>query len=445
MQSAQTRLHPLNERAPADGAYVLYWMDRAQRAHLNHALDRAVEEANNLGLPVLAIARIGGEEPPLTQRQAKFVAEGLADVRKALKERDIGFLCLPASDEAGFQALLDRAAVAVADFGYLRHHRARRAWLGEHAPGRAVAVETDALVPVEQVGDRAEYDADAIRPKIAEQLGLFVKNETARTPVKAMREPKLPKGIDCADWAALAKPAGATGAKPVDWIRGGRTAALSRLQHFIARGLEAGETIVADPREDAVAYVSAYLRFGQISPIEVALKAREAAGEAGAFIEELLVRRELAANWCHFGNDYDRFDALPDWAKATLGAHAGDPRTPCYTAEALEAAETEDEVWNAAMRRMQATGFLPGALRIYWAKRILAWAPDPEHALATALDLNNRTLLDGGDHTAFAQVLSAFGLHDRPFPETRVFGTVRPMTRRGLERRIDVGRFLAAA
>jgi deoxyribodipyrimidine photo-lyase len=444
MQSAHPRLHQLNERAPAEAGYVLYWMDRAQRAHLNHALDYAVEEANALDLPVFAVARIGGEEPPLSPRQARFVAEGLVDVRKALKERDIGFACLPYSDEAGFKALLEGAAVAVTDFGYLRHHRTRRAWLGEHAPCRAVAVETDALVPVALVSQRAEHDADGLRPRIEEQLASFIKNETPRTPVKAIRGAGLPRGIDCTDWTALGKAAGATGPQPVDWIRGGRTAALSRLQRFIAHRQET-DASRCDPQADAVAYLSAYLRFGQISPVEVALLARDADDDIRAFLEGLVVRRELAANWCHFRQDYDSFAALPDWARESLYAHAADPRTPCYAAAALEGAETEGDVWNAAMRRMAATGYLPNQLRVYWVKRILAWAPDPEHALSTTLYLNNRYFLDGGDHSSFANVLWAFGLHDRPFRETRVFGKVRPMSRRGLERRIDVGRFLAAA
>jgi len=163
------------------------------------------------------------------------------------------------------------------------------------------------------------------------------------------------------------------------------------------------------------------------------------------FVEALVIRREIAANWCHFHDGYDCFDALPGWARDSLAAHASDPREPCYGAEQLEAAETEDAVWNAAMRRMKETGYLQGAMRAYWAKRILAWAPEPERALATALDLNNRFFLDGGDHSSFANVLWVFGLHDRPFPETPVYGKVRPMSREGLERQIDNERFLAAA
>jgi deoxyribodipyrimidine photo-lyase len=444
MQNPNARLHPLNERAPADGAYVLYWMDRAQRAHLNHALDHSVEEANARDLPVLAVALVGGEEPALTRRQVKFVAEALVDVRQALKERDIGFLCLPANDQAAFAALLEKAAFAVTDFGCLRHHRVRRAWLGQQAPCRAVAVETDAIVPVELVGDRAEHDPRRLQARIEERLPLFVKNETPRTAVKPLRDIKLPKGIDCTDWIALAKAADAAGPEPVGWIRGGRTAALSRLPHLFACSAPA-DAAGCDPGRDAVASLSAYLRFGHVSPVEVALQARAARAEARAFLEALLVRREVAANWCHFRNDYDSFGALPAWARESLAEHAADPREPGYDAEQLEAAETEDEVWNAAMRRMQETGYLPAALRAYWAKQILAWSSTPEEALATALRLDNLCFLDGGDHSSFANVLWAFGLHDRPVEEQPVLGKVRPMSRERLERQIDLGRFLAAA
>ena len=52
-----------------------------------------------------------------------------------------------------------------------------------------------------------------------------------------------------------------------------------------------------------------YLHFGQISPIEIALAVRAAdsgAGESAApFVEELIVRRELAINFVTTTEAYD--------------------------------------------------------------------------------------------------------------------------------------------
>ena len=192
--------------------------------------------------------------------------------------------------------------------------------------------------------------------------------------------------------------------------------------------------------------LSPYLHFGQISPVEIALRVRRAsAGSArdrAAYLEELIVRRELAVNFVHFNDRYDRYDSLPAWARATLEAHRRDPREHRYSRSQLEAAQTEDRYWNAAMREMRHTGYMHNRMRMYWGKKILEWSPTPEAAYATVLHLNNRYFLDGRDANSYANVAWIFGLHDRPWPERPVFGKVRSMTAGGLERKFDMAGYL---
>ncbi|MDQ0325247.1 deoxyribodipyrimidine photo-lyase [Rhodopseudomonas julia] len=445
MTDNDPRLIPLNGKPPQDGRFVLYWMDRAQRVRLNHAFSFAAEQANRHECPLLIVLRFGDEAPSITRRQAKFMAEGLQDLASELADMEAGFLILEMADETTFCDLLERAVLAVTDVGHLRHHRQRRTWLGDHARCQAIAVETDLVVPVNAASDKAEYAARTIRPKINRQLERFLTDHKDVRPQKRFSGITLPAGLDAQDWEKLAAVCGNCGPAPVDWIAGGHARAKQHLASFLANDLPRYDGERSDPTKRRVSHLSPYLRFGQISPIEIALKARAAKAEAAGFLEELIVRRELAANWCHYRDNYDRYEALPDWARATLQRHSDDKRDPGYTAAEIEAGDTSDEAFNAAMREMKATGYLHNHLRMYWAKQILRWASSPQYALETIIALNNRYFLDGGDPNSFANNLWTFGLHDRPFQENAVYGTVRPMTQSGLRRKFDVDAYVKTA
>jgi deoxyribodipyrimidine photo-lyase len=188
--------------------------------------------------------------------------------------------------------------------------------------------------------------------------------------------------------------------------------------------------------------MSPYLHFGQVSPIQIALKVRQASGKPKAakeaYLEELIVRRELSMNFVHFNAHYDSYEALPEWAKKTLETHKKDRREYLYSPNELEHAQTHDSYWNAAQKEMVATGKMHNYMRMYWGKKILEWSPTPEEAFGIALNLNNKYEMDGRDPNAFAGVAWCFGKHDRPWPERPIFGKVRYMNDRGLRRKFDI-------
>jgi deoxyribodipyrimidine photo-lyase len=231
-------------------------------------------------------------------------------------------------------------------------------------------------------------------------------------------------------------------------FRGGTGEARRRLRTFLGTGLDGYARGRNEPGGFRCSLLSPYLHFGQISPVEVALAVRAAplaaAADRRAYLEELIVRRELAANFVNFAPDYDNYGGLPAWARATLERHRLDPRAHVYSPDELAAARTHDCYWNAAMREMVHTGFMHNRMRMYWAKKILEWSPDPEIAFATVLCLNNRYFLDGRDANSYANVAWTFGTHDRPWPERPVFGTVRYMNAKGLERKFDMAAYLGA-
>jgi deoxyribodipyrimidine photo-lyase len=189
------------------------------------------------------------------------------------------------------------------------------------------------------------------------------------------------------------------------------------------------------------------LHFGHIGPHTVALAVRHAdAPEADqeAFLEELIVRRELAVNFVRYNPAYDRLESVEPWALRTLAAHRPDARARPYTPRELEQAETHDPLWNAAQQQMVCTGWMHGYLRMYWAKKMLEWSPSPEAAYAIAVGLNDRYQLDGRDPNGYAGIAWAIGgKHDRAWgPERPVYGTVRYMSYASTSRKFDSAGFV---
>ena len=205
-------------------------------------------------------------------------------------------------------------------------------------------------------------------------------------------------------------------------FRGGTSEAKRLLREFLTEHLPEYEESRPHPETTHVSHMSKYLHFGQVSPVQVALAAREAKAadnQRESFLEELIVRRELAQNFAEYSPHYDSFECVPEWARKTLDKHRGDERHHQYTQQQLERARTHDPYWNAAMREMRYTGYMHNAMRMYWGKKILEWSSTPEHAHRTALALNNRYFLDGRDANSYANVGWLFGLHDRPWGERR--------------------------
>ena len=190
--------------------------------------------------------------------------------------------------------------------------------------------------------------------------------------------------------------------------------------------------------------MSPYLHFGQISPVFIAQNIlRSGSLSAAAYLEELIVRRELAINFVHYNPLYDDYAGLPAWAKKTLSVHSEDRREYSYGFSTFESARTHDPYWNSAQQEMVITGKMHGYMRMYWGKKILEWSETPEEAYQTALTLNNRYELDGRDPNGYAGVAWCFGKHDRPWKERPVFGTIRYMNAAGLNRKFDAGRYAA--
>lgn len=440
------RQRDLNDRPERPGEYVLYWMQQSQRERFNPALETAVGCANRLGLPVLVGFGLTDGYPDANARHYAFMLDGLADVGTALARRGIAFAVRSGSPETVAIELARKAALVVCDRGYLRHQKAWRAALAQAAACRVVQIEGDAVVPVDLASAKQEIGARMLRPKILKVRDEFIR-PLPRTPVKVKAEsPALPKALNLSDTGRLlARLDIDRSVAPVDRFKGGSTEAARRLRAFVRGGLAGYAAGRSEPAREQVSFLSAYLHFGQISPVEIALEVSEAEvdrPDAAAYLEELIVRRELAINFVEREPRYDSYACLPEWARQTLRAHETDRRPYVYGTTQLTAAATHDPYWNAAMREMVFTGYMHNHMRMYWGKKILEWSSTPEKAFATALALNNRYFLCGRDPNSYAGVAWCFGLHDRPWPERPIFGKVRSMMASGLERKFDIDAYV---
>ncbi len=442
-----SRIQPLNSRSVQEGRYVLYWMQASQRAECNHALETAVEKANERNLPVVVVFGLTEHFPEANLRHYAFMLEGLDGVRGSLARRGIRFVLVHESPELAATRLAEEAALVVADRGYLRIQRQWRNRVAKNAPCAVIQVETDAVVPVETASPKEEYTAGTLRPKMERILGDYL----VPLQERAVRKDSLSLRLDADDQrdgrALLALMKIDRTVPPVKATKGGTERANALLGEFIAGKLRRYDELRGDPGLDFSSGLSPYLHFGQISPLAVALQVRGAknipVAARKSFLEELIVRRELAMNFVFYNERYDEYESLPDWARKTLAGHAKDRRTYLYSPLQWERAETHDPYWNAAQKEMVLTGRMHNYMRMYWGKKILEWSATPGEAFRTALRLNNRYELDGRDPSGFAGVAWCFGKHDRAWPERKVFGKIRYMNDAGLRRKFDMEAYLA--
>ncbi|MDD3604567.1 MAG: deoxyribodipyrimidine photo-lyase, partial [Kiritimatiellae bacterium] len=159
------RIHALNSIPAGGGEYVLYWMQQAQRAEFNHALEHAACQANALQQPLVVCFALTSY-PEANLRHYRFMLEGLRDVRGQLAKRGIPFCVRRGAPADVVQELARKASLLVADVGYTRIQKQWRRDAAGRAACRMEAVETDVIVQVQEVSDHEEFGARTLRPKI---------------------------------------------------------------------------------------------------------------------------------------------------------------------------------------------------------------------------------------------------------------------------------------
>jgi deoxyribodipyrimidine photo-lyase len=437
------RIRILNDTTIRTGDYVLYWMQSSHRTEENPALHHAIERADHAHLPLVVYFGLWQSYPEANLRHFRFMLEGLAEVARSLESLGIRFVLRTESPDKGVCTLAKNAAIVIADRGYLRLQQSWYRTVAEQCRCPLVQIEGNVVVPVEVASQKEEYSAATFRPKITRQLDRFLHPIETAGPQRSSLHLDLPtlaaeSTNALLSWLTLDRTVPASA-----MFTGGTAEANRRFEEFLRNRLEGFAENRNDPGGDGGSDMSPYLHFGQVSPVTLALLAKDQ-GVSGtpAFLEELIVRRELAVNFVRYNDHYDTFASLPAWAQKTLVLHQADQRENEYSLDELERAATHDPFWNSAQQEMIKTGKMQGYMRMYWGKKILEWSKTPQDAFSAALHLNNKYEVDGRDPNGYAGVAWCFGKHDRPWGEREIFGMVRYMNAQGLERKFAMDQYL---
>jgi deoxyribodipyrimidine photo-lyase len=372
--------------------------------------------------------------------------EGLQDLPSQLRNRGVQFILRTGDIPKTVVELATHAALLVTDLGYLRIQREWRQKVAESVKSPFVIVESDVVVPVRVASSKEEFAARTLRPKLLRQRDRFLK------PISESRcqygdEHLSIQSLDITQHdELLQKLQIEKSVSAVKIFKGGQTAAKYRLKTFIRDQLCNYHKFSNDPARGCQSNLSPYLHFGHISPVEIALEVMQADAPQEAkeaFLEQVIIRRELSINFVYYNPQYDSYEsAVPEWTRKSLKQHQKDTRPYIYTLTQMEKGETHDAYWNAAQTEMVLTGKMHNYMRMYWGKKIIEWSKTPEDAFQTMLYLNNKYELDGRDPNGFTGVTWCFGKHDRPWKERPVFGKVRYMNAAGLERKFDMSAYI---
>lgn len=392
----ENRVFKLNDKPINDGD-IVYLASRELRLQDNWAvvfgLNLAKKHAKKFKIVVIL------DEIKFSGVQEPFLKEGLNFLKKNSALNNIDFEIV--------DKLPSKIGALIVDFNTVN------LWV-RNADYAIFEVDSHNIIPARHVSNKQEFSAATLRRKIYANIGEFLSEFPASFKSDSV-------GLESLTY-------------------------LDVLNEFIDNKLNSYAEFKNNPNKDVTSNLSPFLHFGFISAQRIALeilKSSASRENKEAFLEELIVRKELSDNFCLYNKDYKSLNCLAPWAKATLDAHKSDIRTYSYNLKDFEEGKTHDELWNKAQQNLLKTGKIHGYLRMYWAKKILEWSKTPKEALITAIYLNDTYALDGNDPNGYVGILwSIGGIHDRPFSNRMVTGKIRYMSLNGCKAKFDVKKYL---
>lgn len=453
----------LSDTAPESPKSVVYIMSRDQRVRDNHALLAAQTEALKYSLPLVVVFNLLPHVGVRAYEQYEFMISGLKQVEAMLSKKGIGFIIQIGPMRETLKSLgksLQPRSVYF-DFSPLHGVRAAQKNATRQLDARCAVVDTHNIVPVWVTSDTQEFAAHTIRRKLHRTI-----SEWLVEPDTIVSHPYSFDTLPEIDWESIKITLDDIPKCGIDHgFTSGEDAAQKQLQKFIETGLDSYAAYRNISTRNAQSNLSPYLHYGQLSALRIVLDIMKSSDHSplllrepkmpsaaelptrddgiDAFIEELVVRRELSDNFCFYSPSYTSLVGIPDWARKTLEKHKNDPREFTYTLGQFEHGKTHDDIWNAAQMQLTKTGKIHGYMRMYWAKKILEWSDSPANALDIAIYLNDHYSIDGGDPNGYVGILwSIAGLHDRPWFERDVYGTIRYMNDSGLKKKFDTAAYV---
>ncbi len=429
----------LSDHPERNGQYIIYWMQNSFRAENNKALNFSIEKANISSLPLIVFSTFNCRTINY-DRHAVFLLESMRDVFRKLSAMGIKYVIWDIDPLTGIMNMSENASMVIADMGYLNEFKAliKNSSLKMNLP--FYGVESNITVPVKSVSPKEEYSAATFRKKILQKIDPSMDYEKKIFPKIRSIDMNI-KTVDINAAGPLLQHCNST-PELARKTAGGYDNALKLLRNFIDTKLENYDEMRNDPGPDFGSSLSPYLRYGNISPVEVSKKVKESGVKnISHFLDELIIRRELSINFVYYNNEYDKLSSLPKWARETLASHESYPREYLYTKSEFENYRTHDIYWNAAQFELINFGKIHNYMRMYWGKKIIEWTDSPDDAIDIMIYLNNKYALDGNDPNSYAGIQWCFGKHDRPWAERPIFGKVRYMNDRGLVRKFNMNTY----
>lgn len=425
------------------GRSVLYWMSRDKRVKDNWALLEAQNLAIEKKAPLIVCFQYFGKFKEANIRQYSFLIKGLLELSNDLKLLNIDFYLIQGRAKHSILKIINDNSVGAlfVDYNPLKSYKRKIYNVVNRVSIPVYQVDAHNIIPVWVTSQKKEFAAYTIRKKIQNNLNTFLTDfpEIKRHPYGSV------SSLNFVYQEIIDKLDIDHGVKEVDWIEPGEDAALRKLATLneVLRGYS---SLRNDPNKKALSNMSPYFHFGHISTQRVALEMKNSeldSEDKKAFLEEMIVRRELSDNFCEYEPYYDYFEGFHKWAQETLNDHREDKRDYLYTQDQFEESKTHDPLWNAAQNQMKLEGKMHGYMRMYWAKKILEWSESPEAALQIAIDLNDKYELDGRDPNGYAGIAwSIGGVHDRAWFERPVYGKIRYMNYNGCKSKFNVSNYI---
>lgn len=440
------RVRQLNNILLLKEGPIIYWMSRDQRAFDNWALLYAQELAIEHKKPLYVVFCLVDSFLVANYRHYAFMVRGLEELAKSLREKNIPFHLLMGSPIHTLPSFVEKNNISaiVCDFDPLKIKRNWKKNLLKKLNIPIYEVDAHNIVPCWYASDKKEFSAKTFRAKIKKFLSDFLTDypELKYHPFNSNHVSTIFKANEILKNLKIDR-----SVSDVKEFEAGERSAKKQLKKFINENLDKYPLERNNPNSNALSNLSPYLHFGQISAQRVALEILNSSSSKNAkevFLEELIVRKELADNFCYYEENYDNFNGFPNWAKETLNKHRKDRRIYTYKLEEFEQAKTHDILWNSAQLEMVLKGKMHGYLRMYWAKKILEWSESPEVAIEIAIYLNDKYELDGRDPNGYTGIAwSIGGVHDRPWKERDIYGKVRYMSYSGCERKFNINTYVS--
>jgi len=443
----KTRIKKLNNIKIANEikGNVVYWMHRDHRILDNNTLIASLKTAKKHNVKVEIIFSLRKSFLKSMAVYKDLMLKGLEEVKVLAAKNNIKFTLISNLENQEKMVVdylkINKSSFLFTDFTPLKTNRKWVKNVIKNVNIPAYEVDSRNIIPVWLTSEKEEFAAYTIRPKIYNKLSEYLDKFDNSNLVNIKYSKESPQNK-----------------------------ALITLQNFIKNKL----IHYADKRnsinKNLQSNLSKYLHFGHISSqttvlevlkqtkiskdIFINIKTNKAKiikenevtlqESAFAFIEELVVRRELAENYCYYNKNYDNPKGYHEWAKKTHLEHKNDRRQYNYSLEKLEQYKTHDDVWNKATKEMIKTGKMHGYLRMYWAKKVLEWTPSVKIAHKYLIYLNDKYMLDGRDPNGYTGIAwSVGGVHDRAWFERDIFGKIRYMNYEGLKRKFDLKKYLS--